>query len=71
MQHLVSRIFDKDGNGYLDAAELKEVMRNIGENMTKEEVRVQGLGGPSSLQGGLALRGPNPGMEDPPGRQQR
>ena len=33
-------IFDRDHNGYLDAAELKEVMKNIGENMADEEVQI-------------------------------
>ena len=31
--------FDKDNNGFLDASELKDVMKNIGENMTDEEVQ--------------------------------
>ncbi|XP_030854434.1 calmodulin-alpha [Strongylocentrotus purpuratus] len=32
------RVFDKDGNGYISAAELRHVMTNIGENLTIEEV---------------------------------
>ena len=32
-------MFDTNGDGFLNAAEIKEVMTNIGENMTDEEVR--------------------------------
>ena len=32
-------MFDTNGDGFLNAAEIKEVMNNIGENMTDEEVR--------------------------------
>ena len=32
------RVFDKDGNGYINAAELKNVMTNLGENMTDAEI---------------------------------
>ena len=32
------RVFDKDGNGFISAAELGHVMNNLGENLTKEEV---------------------------------
>lgn len=32
------RVFDRDGNGYVSAAELKHVMTNIGEKLTDEEV---------------------------------
>lgn len=31
-------MFDKDGNGYITAAELRFVMTNLGEKMTDEEV---------------------------------
>ena len=31
-------IFDKDGNGLITAAELKHVMRSLGENLTQEQV---------------------------------
>ncbi|CAO2590544.1 unnamed protein product [Lemmus lemmus] len=34
----VFRIFDKDGNGYISAAELCQVMTNLGEKLTDEEV---------------------------------
>ena len=33
------RIFDKDGNGFISAAELRHIMTNIGDRMTDEEVR--------------------------------
>jgi len=32
------RVFDKDGNGYISAAELRHVMKNLGEKLTDEEV---------------------------------
>ncbi|XP_028622425.1 calmodulin-alpha-like [Grammomys surdaster] len=32
------RVFDKDGNGYLSAAELNHVMTNFGEKLTDKEV---------------------------------
>ena len=32
-------MFDTNGDGFLNASEIKEVMTNIGENMTDEEVR--------------------------------
>ncbi|XP_077196491.1 neo-calmodulin-like [Paroedura picta] len=32
------RVFDKDGNGYICAAELRHVMTNLGEKLTDEEV---------------------------------
>ena len=32
------RVFDRDGNGYVNAAELKHVMTNLGEKLTDEEV---------------------------------
>ncbi|XP_074503007.1 uncharacterized protein LOC141774326 isoform X4 [Sebastes fasciatus] len=32
------RIFDKDGSGYISAAELRQVMTNLGEKLTVEEV---------------------------------
>ena len=31
------RVFDKDGNGYISAAELRHVMTNLGEKLTDEE----------------------------------
>jgi hypothetical protein len=30
--------FDKDGNGFISAAELRHVMTNLGEKLTDEEV---------------------------------
>lgn len=32
------KIFDKDGNGTIDAAELRQAMKSLGETMTDEEV---------------------------------
>nr|2KZ2_A Chain A, Calmodulin [Gallus gallus] len=32
------RVEDKDGNGYISAAELRHVMTNLGEKLTDEEV---------------------------------
>lgn len=32
------RVFDKDGNSFISAAELRHVMTNLGEKLTDEEV---------------------------------
>jgi calmodulin len=32
------RVFDKEGNGFISAAELRHVMTNLGEKLTEEEV---------------------------------
>lgn len=32
------KVFDKDGNGIISAAELRHVMTNLGEKLTDEEV---------------------------------
>ncbi|MEM7132538.1 MAG: EF-hand domain-containing protein [Chloroflexota bacterium] len=32
------RVFDKDGNGYIHASELKHVMMNLGKRLTDEEI---------------------------------
>ena len=32
------RVFDKDGNGFISAAELRHVMTNLGEKLTDEEI---------------------------------
>ncbi|XP_045156523.1 calmodulin-beta-like, partial [Mercenaria mercenaria] len=32
------RVFDRDGNGFISAAELRHVMTNLGEKLTDEEV---------------------------------
>ncbi|XP_059176358.1 calmodulin-beta-like [Physella acuta] len=32
------RLFDKDGNGFISAAELRHVMTNLGEKLTDDEV---------------------------------
>lgn len=34
----VSQVFDKDGNGFISAAELRHIMTNLGEKLTDEEV---------------------------------
>jgi hypothetical protein len=31
-------VFDKDGNGYIEANELKQVMQSLGENLTDADV---------------------------------
>ena len=32
------KVFDKNGNGYISAAEIRHVMTNLGENLTDYEV---------------------------------
>ncbi|ORX50548.1 EF-hand [Hesseltinella vesiculosa] len=32
------KVFDKDGNGFISAAELRHVMTSLGERLTEEEV---------------------------------
>ena len=32
------KLFDRDGNGYISPAELKQVMNNLGERLTEAEV---------------------------------
>jgi calmodulin len=32
------RVFDKDGNGFISASELRNVMTKLGEKLTDEEV---------------------------------
>merc|ERR1712216_255156 len=32
------KVFDKDGNGFISAAELRHIMTNLGEKLTDEEV---------------------------------
>jgi calmodulin len=32
------KVFDKDGNGFISAEELRHVMTNLGEKLTDEEV---------------------------------
>merc|ERR1712027_39990 len=36
--HRLPRVLDKDGNGFISAAELRHVMTNLGEKLTDEEV---------------------------------
>lgn len=33
-------MFDADGNGYINAVELRQVMMNLGEKLTEEEVEM-------------------------------
>ena len=33
-------MFDTDGNGFINAAELRQVMLNLGEKLTEEEVEM-------------------------------
>ena len=35
----VFQVFDIDGNGYIDANELKLTMQNLGENLTEDDVK--------------------------------
>ena len=37
------RVFDKDGNGFISAAELRHVMTNLGEKLTDEEVKTKNI----------------------------
>lgn len=32
------RVFDKDGNGFISAAELQHVMKSLGEQLTDDEI---------------------------------
>lgn len=34
------RVFDKDGNGFISPQELRQVMLNLGEKLTDEEIEV-------------------------------
>ena len=34
------KVFDRDGNGFISAAELRHVMTNLGEKLTDEEVHI-------------------------------
>lgn len=34
------RMFDRDGNGFVSAAELKHIMTNLGEKLSEEEVEI-------------------------------
>lgn len=38
MKFINFQVFDKDGNGFISAAELRHVMTNLGEKLTDEEV---------------------------------
>lgn len=50
------KVFDKDGNGFISAAELRHVMTNLGEKLSDAEVEemIREAGALSSLQGYLA-----------------
>ena len=32
------KVFDKDGDGYIDSSELKSIMESLGENNTEEQI---------------------------------
>ena len=32
------RVFDKEGNGFISAAEMRHIMMNLGEKLTEDEV---------------------------------
>ncbi len=32
------KVFDQDGNGFISSAELKNVMRQLGEKLTNDEI---------------------------------
>ena len=34
------KVFDSDGNGFINAVELRQVMLNLGEKLTEEEVEM-------------------------------
>jgi Ca2+-binding EF-hand superfamily protein len=34
----ISKVFDKDGNGFISGSELRHVMTTLGEKLTDEEV---------------------------------
>ena len=36
--NIANEVFDRDGNGFISAAELRHVMTNLGEKLTDEEV---------------------------------
>ena len=33
------RVFDKNGNGYIEAKELKDILRKLGDNTTDEQIQ--------------------------------
>ena len=34
------KVFDSDGNGFINASELRQVMLNLGEKLSEEEVEM-------------------------------
>jgi calmodulin len=60
------RVFDKDGNGFISAAELRHVMTNLGEKLTDDEVdemiREADIDGDGQVQKGTHWRAHPPGM---------
>ena len=34
------KVFDSDGNGFINASELRQVMMNLGEKLSEEEVEM-------------------------------
>ena len=37
-KHTSCQVFDRDGNGFISAAELRHVMMNLGEKLSEEDV---------------------------------
>lgn len=54
------KVFDKDGNGYISAAELRHVMTNLGEKLSEAEVsemiREADVDGDGQVSGQLGQR---------------
>jgi Ca2+-binding EF-hand superfamily protein len=52
------KVFDKDGNGFISAAELRHVMTNLGEKLTDEEVdeMIREVTSPAASASALPLR---------------
>lgn len=50
------QVFDKDGNGFISAAELRHIMTNLGEKLTDEEVRARAEGAATAQRHARVLR---------------
>ena len=51
------RVFDKEGNGSLSAAELRHIMTNLGEKLTEEEVDEMINSAEADAQGEISYKG--------------